>query len=151
MDQYKKIVNELCDSFIKNASEKLNIGRDAARAALQRELQENEVKRAEALRSADLLQESLVDKIPVQFSVVGHVSFRCPNCNCENLRSTMGLVSPKIVVCAGCYKTFEVESACSLLSREERLMVALHDAICRPQGVVPDSALEFYDPDRCVK
>jgi hypothetical protein len=30
----------------------------------------------------------------------------------------------------------------------ERLLVALHDAIRRPLGVVPDSAAEFYNPDR---
>ena len=29
----------------------------------------------------------------------------------------------------------------------ERLLEALHDAIDRPKGVVPDSAIEFYDPD----
>lgn len=28
----------------------------------------------------------------------------------------------------------------------ERLRVALHAAISRPAGVVPDVALEFYDP-----
>ncbi len=28
------------------------------------------------------------------------------------------------------------------------LQVALHDAINRPKGVVPDSALEFYDPHK---
>ena len=28
----------------------------------------------------------------------------------------------------------------------QRLLQALHDAIARPKGVVPDSALEFYDP-----
>lgn len=32
----------------------------------------------------------------------------------------------------------------------ERLLVALHDAIRRPMGVVPDSAAEFYDPERAV-
>ena len=30
-----------------------------------------------------------------------------------------------------------------------RLLQALHDAINRPKGVVPDSALEFYDPEMC--
>ena len=29
-----------------------------------------------------------------------------------------------------------------------RLMTALHDAINRPMGVVPDSAVEFYDAKR---
>ena len=32
-----------------------------------------------------------------------------------------------------------------------RLLTALHDAINRPKGVVPDSALEFYDPNRFAK
>lgn len=32
--------------------------------------------------------------------------------------------------------------------RFERLLVALHDAINRPMGVVPASAEEFYDPQR---
>lgn len=31
----------------------------------------------------------------------------------------------------------------------ERLLVALHDAIRRPLGVVPASADAFYDPERC--
>lgn len=32
-------------------------------------------------------------------------------------------------------------------SKNERLLEALHDAIDRPKGVVPDSAIEFYKPD----
>jgi hypothetical protein len=31
-------------------------------------------------------------------------------------------------------------------AENERLRVALHEAITRPMGVVPDAALEFYDP-----
>jgi len=30
----------------------------------------------------------------------------------------------------------------------DQLMDALHDAICRPQGVVPESANQFYDSRR---
>lgn len=30
----------------------------------------------------------------------------------------------------------------------EQLLQALHDAINSPKGVVPDSALEFYDPKK---
>jgi hypothetical protein len=33
-------------------------------------------------------------------------------------------------------------------NRIERLLTALHDAIRRPMGVVPDSAVEFYDAKR---
>jgi len=32
----------------------------------------------------------------------------------------------------------------------ERVKVALHEAICRPMGVVPDSALEWYDPNHAA-
>ena len=28
----------------------------------------------------------------------------------------------------------------------DKLLIALHDAINRPMGTVPDSAMEFYDP-----
>jgi hypothetical protein len=41
------------------------------------------------------------------------------------------------------------EAICYAKLKEEmnqRLLQALHDAINRPKGVVPDSALEFYDP-----
>jgi hypothetical protein len=41
------------------------------------------------------------------------------------------------------------EAMCFVRIRREmnqRLLQALHDAIERPKGVVPDSALEFYDP-----
>lgn len=31
----------------------------------------------------------------------------------------------------------------------QRLLQALHDAIDSPECVVPDSALEFYDPEMC--
>lgn len=31
----------------------------------------------------------------------------------------------------------------------QRLLQALHDAINLPKGVVPDSALEFYNPEMC--
>ncbi len=37
-----------------------------------------------------------------------------------------------------------------LLAEIVALQVALHDAINRPMGVVPDSALEFYDPNFSV-
>ena len=33
----------------------------------------------------------------------------------------------------------------------DRLTTALHDAIARPMGVVPDSALEFYSETRMAK
>lgn len=38
--------------------------------------------------------------------------------------------------------------AAALVDQIDRLLVALHDAIGRPKGVVPDSAAEFYDPHR---
>jgi len=34
----------------------------------------------------------------------------------------------------------------SLQPKEERLIIALHDAIARPMGIVPASAEEFYNP-----
>ena len=34
----------------------------------------------------------------------------------------------------------------SLEWERDKLLIALHDAIQRPMGVVPDSALEFYNP-----
>lgn len=34
-----------------------------------------------------------------------------------------------------------------LSERERRLLIALHDAIRRPMGVVPDSAVEFYSQE----
>ena len=36
------------------------------------------------------------------------------------------------------------------LAENIRLRIALHDAINRPMGVVPDSAVEFYEQDRGV-
>jgi hypothetical protein len=39
------------------------------------------------------------------------------------------------------------DEATTLRSKNERLLEALHDAIDRPKGVVPDSAIEFYKPD----
>jgi hypothetical protein len=43
--------------------------------------------------------------------------------------------------------TREVSRHVRLIHDErQRLLTALHDAIDRPLGVVPDSALEFYDP-----
>ena len=35
-----------------------------------------------------------------------------------------------------------------LETEKKRLLIALHDAIKRPMGVVPDSALEFYDANK---
>ena len=37
-----------------------------------------------------------------------------------------------------------------LLQKVQRLEIALHDAINRPMGVVPDIAVEFYEQDRGV-
>ena len=33
-------------------------------------------------------------------------------------------------------------------AENQRLLVALHESIVSPKGVVPDSAVEFYDPER---
>ena len=33
-------------------------------------------------------------------------------------------------------------------AENKRLLVALHESIASPKGVVPDSAVEFYDPER---
>ena len=40
------------------------------------------------------------------------------------------------------------ETISQLMQENARLRTALHDAINRPMGVVPDSAVEFYDQDK---
>ena len=40
------------------------------------------------------------------------------------------------------------QQADKLLQKAQRLEIALHDAINRPIGVVPDSAVEFYEQDK---
>jgi len=43
----------------------------------------------------------------------------------------------------------ENSEAIKKLEKENfKLRSALHDAITKPMGVVPDSAIEFYDPKR---
>jgi len=41
-----------------------------------------------------------------------------------------------------------VNDAERLIRENEELKQALHDAILRPMGVVPESAEKFYDPKR---
>lgn len=45
----------------------------------------------------------------------------------------------------------QADTLSALRSENERLRTALHDAIRRPMGVVPDSAVEFYDPTRDLR
>lgn len=42
------------------------------------------------------------------------------------------------------------DALASLAAERDALVEALHDAIRRPMGVVPDSAAEFYDPTRAL-
>ena len=39
------------------------------------------------------------------------------------------------------------DGICDVVFVFDKLLTALHDAIDRPKGVVPDSAIEFYDPE----
>lgn len=53
-----------------------------------------------------------------------------------------------IVSCAGGNVPPEAADAYEAADMIEGLLVALHDAIDRPKGVVPASADRFYDPQR---
>ena len=61
---------------------------------------------------------------------------------------------PEDYYCLLCVKGWVVDwqdGRGGVVCRESGLLIALHDAINSPKGVVPDSALEYYDPETYEK
>ncbi len=67
---------------------------------------------------------------------------------------TASVIAHEIGACAGYVRRTAQRQGLLLTNMKprdnkiNRLLTALHDAISRPMGVVPDSAMEFYDAKR---